>query len=214
MLARDEESEATTQESMFSLVRVSEGGKRRFVGPQSEITIARTIGEQYFGDDSPVPWAKFADAAAIREVIAAVVPGYGAAQQVDHASGREREFFVSGRHPREGVFATDSGKANIFPMTLPIHVPETNDESNLRLMTIRSEGQFNTVVYEEEDRYRGQTRRDIILLAAEDLLRLGITEDHNRSERYRHDDRLPALVACRVATPRCIIPKPMLVRGP
>ena len=27
-------------------------------------------------------------------------------------------------------------------------------------MTLRSEGQFNTVVYEEEDRYRGQERRD------------------------------------------------------
>ena len=31
-------------------------------------------------------------------------------------------------------------------------------------MTVRSEGQFNTVVYEEEDLYRGQTRRDVILL--------------------------------------------------
>lgn len=32
------------------------------------------------------------------------------------------------------------------------------------LMPIRSEGQFNTVVYEEEDVYRGQTARDILLL--------------------------------------------------
>ena len=31
-------------------------------------------------------------------------------------------------------------------------------------MTVRSEGQFNTVVYEEEDVYRGQDRRDVILL--------------------------------------------------
>ncbi len=31
-------------------------------------------------------------------------------------------------------------------------------------MTVRSEGQFNTVVYEEEDIYRGQDRRDVILM--------------------------------------------------
>ncbi len=31
----------------------------------------------------------------------------------------------------------------------------------MRLMTIRSEGQFNTVVYEEEDIYRAQDRRDV-----------------------------------------------------
>ncbi|MFO0873590.1 MAG: hypothetical protein U0575_06415 [Phycisphaerales bacterium] len=31
-------------------------------------------------------------------------------------------------------------------------------------MTIRSEGQFNTVVYEDEDIYRGVDRRDVILM--------------------------------------------------
>ena len=44
-------------------------------------------------------------------------------------------------------------------------------------MTVRSEGQFNSVVYEEEDRYRGQDRRDIILLAQADLDRLGLKPD-------------------------------------
>ncbi len=42
-------------------------------------------------------------------------------------------------------------------------------------MTVRSEGQFNTVVYEEEDLYRGQERRDLILMHPEDLSRLGFT---------------------------------------
>ena len=32
-------------------------------------------------------------------------------------------------------------------------------------MTLRSEGQFNTVVYEEEDLYRGNTRRDVVMMA-------------------------------------------------
>src|SRR5262249_7822837 len=50
-------------------------------------------------------------------------------------------------------------------------------EGQLRLMTVRSEGQFNTVVYEEEDIYRGQERRDVILLNPADIDRLGLRVD-------------------------------------
>jgi len=45
------------------------------------------------------------------------------------------------------------------------------------LMTIRSEGQFNTVVYEEHDFYRGQDRRDIIMMNEQDLRRMNIQTD-------------------------------------
>ena len=44
-------------------------------------------------------------------------------------------------------------------------------------MTVRSEGQFNTVVYEDEDIYRGQERRDVIMMAAADIERLGLLVD-------------------------------------
>jgi anaerobic selenocysteine-containing dehydrogenase len=42
-------------------------------------------------------------------------------------------------------------------------------------MTIRSEGQFNTVVYEYEDLYRGADGRDVVLMSLEDARRLGLT---------------------------------------
>jgi hypothetical protein len=42
-------------------------------------------------------------------------------------------------------------------------------------MTLRSEGQFNTVVYEEEDLYRGNTRRDVVMMAASDAERSAST---------------------------------------
>jgi anaerobic selenocysteine-containing dehydrogenase len=53
----------------------------------------------------------------------------------------------------------------------------------LRLMTMRSEGQFNTVVYEEEDIYRGQERRDVILMNAHDIARLGLRVDQRVTVR-------------------------------
>src|SRR5207248_4343563 len=70
-------------------------------------------------------------------------------------------------------FATPSGKAQFAAHPLP--TPRRDGE--LRLMTVRSEGQFNTVVYEEEDIYRGQERRDVILLNPADIERLGLRAD-------------------------------------
>ena len=43
-------------------------------------------------------------------------------------------------------------------------------------MTLRSEGQFNTVVYEEEDLYRGNTRRDVVMMADADAGRMSLAE--------------------------------------
>ena len=50
-------------------------------------------------------------------------------------------------------------------------------------MTVRSEGQFNTVVYEEEDIYRGQERRDVILMNRADIERLGLRVDQRVTVR-------------------------------
>ena len=41
-------------------------------------------------------------------------------------------------------------------------------------MTIRSEGQFNTVVYEDHDLYRNVDRRDIVLIHPDDIERLDL----------------------------------------
>jgi len=73
-----------------------------------------------------------------------------------------------------GRFHHPDGKARFHAMRLP---NLAGADRRLRLMTIRSEGQFNTVVYEEEDIYRGQDRRDVILINPDDMQRLGLTPD-------------------------------------
>jgi anaerobic selenocysteine-containing dehydrogenase len=50
-------------------------------------------------------------------------------------------------------------------------------------MTVRSEGQFNTVVYEDFDLYRGQDRRDVILLHPDDIARLGLKPEQRVTVR-------------------------------
>ena len=49
VLARDEEPQPTTQESMFSYVRLSDGGPRRHDGPRSEIQIVANLGQRVLG---------------------------------------------------------------------------------------------------------------------------------------------------------------------
>ena len=170
VLPRDEEPQPTTQESMFSFVRLSEGGKPRHVGPRSEVSILSDLGGRLFGDAGAVDWRSLQSHAAVRALIADLIPGYEDAGRIDVT---KREFHVAGRALYDGRFPTPTGKAVFHAIPLP----EPPDAAGLRMMTIRSEGQFNTVVYEDEDIYRGQERRDIILMNQRDMDRLGIAAD-------------------------------------
>jgi len=171
VLARDEEPQPTTQESMFNYVRVSDGGPARHVGPKSEIEVIAEIARGTLGDDGPLDWRSMQETNRIREAIARVVPGF---EKIEDAGRTKQEFQIAGRTFHEPHFATDDGRARLHVHPLPDAAPT---EGRLRLMTVRSEGQFNTVVYEEEDLYRGQDRRDVILLHPDDVRRLELFDD-------------------------------------
>ncbi|WP_425614705.1 FdhF/YdeP family oxidoreductase [Anatilimnocola sp. NA78] len=171
VLARDEEPQATTQESMFNYVRLSDGGPARHEGPKSEVEVVATMASQTLGNDGPIDWSSMQNTGKIRDAIAKVVPGFEQLATIDET---KKEFQIPGRTFHTPKFPTPSGKA-----IMHVHqIPELRGEGDqLRLMTVRSEGQFNTVVYETEDLYRNQTRRDVILLHPDDVERLGFEED-------------------------------------
>jgi len=171
VLARDEESQLTTQESMFNFVRVSDGGPARLEGPRSEVEVIAEIARRVLGDNHPVDWNSMLEHRRIREAIAKIIPGFEAMSRVENT---KREFQIGGRTFHEPQFPTPSGKATLHVTEM---APPKAVEGTLRLMTIRSEGQFNTVVYEEEDLYRGQERRDVVLMHRDDRNRLGLDID-------------------------------------
>jgi molybdopterin-dependent oxidoreductase alpha subunit len=193
VLARDEEPQATTQESMFNYIRLSDGGPRRHEGPRSEVEIIAEIAERTLTGDgtgrglaapahshpksSPIDWAAMRSTGKIREAIAAVVPGFEKIAEIDRT---KQEFHVAGRTLHEPRFPTADGKAILHVHELP---ELAAGGGSLRLMTVRSEGQFNTVVYEDEDIYRGQERRDVILLNPEDMRRLKLVENQRVTVR-------------------------------
>lgn len=175
--ARDEEPEATTQESMFNFVRLSDGGPGRYEGPRSEVDIIASLGERVLGDKSPVDWKALTSHCHLRQMIGQIIPGYEKIADLDRT---REEFQVASRTFHTPRFATPSGKAQFAVHTIP---PLAGSEQHLRLMTVRSEGQFNTVVYEEEDIYRGQDRRNVILINHADIERLGLHVDQRVTVR-------------------------------
>jgi anaerobic selenocysteine-containing dehydrogenase len=156
---------------MFNFVRLSDGGPARLEGPRSEVQVLATVAGLLFGESAPVDWKSLQVHCAVRRLISKVVPGYEPIGAIDHT---RHEFYVGGRILHAPRFPTPSGKARFTVHPLP---PLRGAEGQLRLMTVRSEGQFNTVVYEEEDVYRGQERRDVILLNPADIDRLGLRVD-------------------------------------
>jgi molybdopterin-dependent oxidoreductase alpha subunit len=170
VLARDEEPEPTTQESMFSYIRLSDGGTSRHAsaaegGPRSEIAIVAELAERVLGRGGPVDWRAMSHTTTIREAIGRIVPGLEEITEIDWS---KREFSIPGRALDRPSFPTADGRATLFVHDLP-PAPQ-----GLQLMTIRSEGQFNTVVYEEDDLYRNQTRRDVVLMHPDDIEALGL----------------------------------------
>ena len=165
VLARDEEPEPSTQESMFSYIRLSDGGPARHVGPRAEVEIIADLARRVLGTGGPVNWHDMAHTSTIRRAIAAIVPGLEQIAEIDET---KREFSIPGRALDSPGFPTADGKAHLAVHDLPA-APE-----GLVLMTIRSEGQFNTVVYEEEDLYRNHTRRDIVLIHPDYIRRFGL----------------------------------------
>src|SRR5690606_8439515 len=104
----------------------------------------------------------------IREAISRIVPGV---EQLKDIERTRKEFQIPGRTFHTPKFATPSGRARLFVHELP---EWHGHNGQLRLATVRSEGQFNTVVYEDYDLYRGQERRDVILVHPDDMERLGL----------------------------------------
>ncbi len=99
----------------------------------------------------------------IREAIETVIDGF------DRYNERIREpgGFYLPNPPRERIFSTESGRAGFRRSRLEIN---TLPADRLFLTTIRSHNQFNTTIYDLDDRYRGvHGERRVIFLNTDDI---------------------------------------------
>lgn len=138
---------------------------------RSETWIVAKLAQAVLKNKVTFNWERFiSDYDRIRDAIARVVPGCEAYNtKVRHEGG-----FYLPNPPREGKFPTDSGKAKFTASPLE-RIELKPDE--LLMTTIRAHDQFNTTVYEENDRYRGiQGSRRVILMNESDIKERGLKQ--------------------------------------
>lgn len=169
---RDEERQATSQESMFNYVRLSDGGFERIDGLLSEVALISHIAAGVI-DPQTLDFEPFQQHREIRKAIAKIIPGYSAIADMD---ATKTEFHVAGRHLDTPVFATANGRARLCIPQSPGRIPVTS-AGHYTLTSVRSEGQFNTIVYTDKDVYRGQDSRQVVLMHPADMRKEGLTAD-------------------------------------
>jgi molybdopterin-dependent oxidoreductase alpha subunit len=163
--ARDEEWSPTTQESMFNYVRLSDGGIRRLAHVRPESVILADLAKLML-PETPVDFTAFKHHPTLRQAIAKIVPGMEGLADIDVA---KREFHVKNRVLHKPDFGTPDGRGHFVVTPLPKRA------EGVMLATVRSEGQYNTIIYEETDSYRMKAGRDAVFLNREDMAMWGLS---------------------------------------
>jgi molybdopterin-dependent oxidoreductase alpha subunit len=143
----------------------------------SEVRVVAEIAKASFDADPRMPWDSWvADYARIRAAIAETYPDifFDYEQRMWEPGGFHRNLPA-----RERVWKTKTGRANFMTPTAldeDPDMPETGPDV-LRLITLRSNDQFNTTIYGYSDRFRGiEGTRMVVLMNRADVDRLGLVE--------------------------------------
>jgi molybdopterin-dependent oxidoreductase alpha subunit len=179
-LERDEQAtgpQVVTVEDSTSCFHASRGRYRPVSDHlRSEPAIVAGIAKAALLPNPQVPWnAWVADYGKVRDAIEATYPKVfkDFNQRMWTPGGMEKPLAA-----RERQWETDTGKANFkLPKALSASFDTGLDPDVLRLITLRSNDQFNTTVYGYSDRFRGiEGTRQVVLLNPEDMKRMGVED--------------------------------------
>ena len=168
--------QAVTMEDSLSCIHGSIG-KARPASPElkSELAIVAGIAKATLPPNPKVTWDRWVrNYASVRDAIAETYP-----EQFHDFN--DRVFtpggFYRGNSARERVWKTESGKAQ-FTMPRKLNSWGIGEKAGRwRLMTLRSNDQFNTTIYGYSDRLRGiEGTRDVLLMNPEDIAAAGLRQ--------------------------------------
>ncbi len=161
--------QSVTVEDSMSMVHPSKG--RNVPASRdlkSEPAIIAGIADATFGKEKVDFIDLISDYNKIREKIEEVLPTF-TSYNASMESKTGLELYNSAKNR---VWETETKKANFLVNIAP---DLTLEENHLSLMTMRSHDQFNTTVYDTNDRYRGiKNKRKIIFLNEKDIKKLGL----------------------------------------
>jgi molybdopterin-dependent oxidoreductase alpha subunit len=141
----------------------------------SEPAIVAGIARQILPPNPKVDWdAWVADYAKIRDAIEETYPEV-------FTDFNKRHFqpggFWKGNKAAERIWLTKSGKAEFLMPTGLSAAGFEDADGRYRLMTLRSNDQFNTTIYGYHDRFRGvKNTRDVLFMNEKDIAKAGLQE--------------------------------------
>ncbi|MDN5569365.1 MAG: molybdopterin-dependent oxidoreductase, partial [Paracoccus sp. (in: a-proteobacteria)] len=181
-------NQQVTVEDSFSHIQASIG-QRSPASPhlKSEVAIVAGLAAATVAPNPKLAWDNWVvDYARIRSLIQATYP-----DQFDDFETRMTQSggFYRGNAVRERVWKTDSGKAQ-FTVPQDLDATGLGDVQGIfRLMTLRSNDQFNTTIYGMSDRLRGiEGDRMLIMMSPDDMRALGIAAEERVVLEAAHDD--------------------------
>lgn len=168
--------QAVTMEDTFSCIQGSIG-LRKPASEQlkSELAIVAGIAKATLPDNPKLKWDDWVgDYGLVRDLIAESYP------EMFH-DFNDRMFtpggFYKGNAARERIWKTESGKAEFTTPDRLNSIGFDDAPGRYRLMTLRSNDQFNTTIYGMSDRLRGiEGRRDVLLINPDEMACAGLSE--------------------------------------
>ncbi|NEW91598.1 FdhF/YdeP family oxidoreductase [Rhodopseudomonas sp. BR0M22] len=168
--------QAVTMEDTFSCIQGSVGLRQPASEHlKSELAIIAGIAKATLPDNPKVRWDDWVgDYGLVRDLIAETYP------EMFH-DFNARMFtpggFYKGNAARGRIWKTESGKAEFTTPERLNSIGFADAPGRYRLITMRSNDQFNTTIYGMSDRLRGiEGRRDVLLINPDEIARAGLTE--------------------------------------
>lgn len=193
---RDEQEtgpQRVTVEDSMSMVHAS-SGRNPPASDQllSEPAIVCGMAKATLG--SAIDWDSFvADYGNIRAKIADVLPAFHNYNERIRVPGG----FYLGNSARDREWKTQSGVARFTLHAVP---DLTLPDGQLRLMTMRSHDQFNTTIYDLDDRYRGVYGTRMVIFMNENDIRANGLDDGDVVDVTSHFERMREVKEFRVVT--------------
>ncbi|MCP9627671.1 FdhF/YdeP family oxidoreductase [Rhodopseudomonas palustris] len=168
--------QAVTMEDTFSCIQGSIGLRRpASANLKSELAIVAGIAKATLPSNPKVRWDEWVgDYGLVRDLIAESYP-----DMFHDFNGRmfTPGGFYKGNAARERIWKTESGKAEFTTPDRLSSLGFDDAPGRYRLMTLRSNDQFNTTIYGMSDRLRGiEGRRDVLLINPDEMAKAGLAD--------------------------------------
>ncbi|WP_420134799.1 FdhF/YdeP family oxidoreductase [Rhodopseudomonas sp.] len=168
--------QTVTMEDTFSCIQGSIGLRQpASANLKSELAIVAGIAKATLPSNPKVRWDEWVgDYGKVRDLIAESYP-----DMFHDFNGRmfTPGGFYKGNAARERIWKTESGKAEFTTPDRLSSLGFDDAPGRYRLMTLRSNDQFNTTIYGMSDRLRGiEGRRDVLLINPDEMAKAGLAD--------------------------------------